>query len=49
MLKAWVDKGILRRDESCDKGLTLYCKHYPDNEPGVDLSLSLSPDNETEK
>ncbi len=29
--------------------LTLYRKPTPDNEPGVDLSLSLPLDNEIEK
>jgi hypothetical protein len=41
MLMAWVDEGILRRDESGDKRRTLYRKPNPDNELGVDLSLSL--------
>lgn len=49
MLKAWVEEGILRRDVAGGKRRTLYRKPNPDNESGVDLSLSLPLDNETQK
>ena len=49
MLKAWVEEGILRREESGGKRRTFYRKPNPDNESGVDLSLSLPLDNETQK